>query len=86
MRACEPYLSNEPNLDEVLAAMLLRSGTPSPSPRRKVLSEVCWLFGNWVREQALTEGLQVVEASPRATLVERLLAPIMSSSRAAGGQ
>ena len=41
---------HEPDMDEVLGAMLARSGEQAPTPRQKVLSEVCWLFGNWVRE------------------------------------
>ena len=65
---------HEPDVDEVLAAMLARSGTPTP--RKKVTSEVCWLFGNWVRDQALAEGLPVLDAPPRATLDERVLAAI----------
>ena len=56
---------HEPDVDEVMAAMLARSGTPSPTPRKKVISKVCWLFGNWVRKQALAEGLPVVD-SPHA--------------------
>ena len=67
---------HEPDMDEILAAMLARSGRQNPTPRKKVLSEVCWLFGNWVREQALAEGLPVVDAPPRATLAERVLAAI----------
>lgn len=67
---------HEPDVDEVLAGMLARSGRQNPTPRKKVLSEVCWLFGNWVREQALAEGLPVVDAPPRATLTERVLAAI----------
>ena len=67
---------HEPDIDEVLAAMLARSGGQNPTTRQEVLSEVCWLFGNWVREQALAEGFPVVDAPPRATLAERVLAAI----------
>ena len=66
----------EPDVDEVLEAMLARSGTRSPTPRKRVISKVCWLFGNWVREQALIEGLPVVNAPPRSTLTERVLAAV----------
>ena len=71
---------HEPDMDEVLAAMRSRSGKLNATPRKegkgKGLSEVLWLFGNWVREQALAEGLPVVDAPPRATLAERVLAAI----------
>ena len=63
---------HEPDVDEVLAAMVARSGTITP--RKKVSSKVYWLFGHWVREQALAEGLPVVDAPPRGTLTERVLA------------
>ena len=36
--------------------------------------ETFWLFGNWVREQALLNGLPVVNVHPRASLAERVLA------------
>lgn len=67
---------HEPDIDEVLAAMLARSGKQEPTRRKRVLAEVCWLFGNWVREQAMAEGLPVVDARPRATLPKRVLAVI----------
>ena len=35
--------------------------------------ETFWLFGNWVREQALANGLAVVNVYPRASLAERVL-------------
>ena len=38
--------------------------------------ETFWLFGNWVREQALLNGLPVVDAHPRASLAERVLAAV----------
>ena len=44
--------------------------------RKRVLSEVCWLFGSWVREQAEAEGSPVVEARPHAMLAERVVAAI----------
>ncbi len=65
---------HEPDVDEVLAAMLARSGERSPTHLKKVISKVCWLFGNWVREQALAERLPMVTAPPRRTLTERVLA------------
>ena len=67
---------HEPDVDEILSAMAARSGRQKPSPGQHAGVEVHWLFGNWVREQALAEGLPVVEASPRATLAERVLAAI----------
>ena len=35
--------------------------------------ETFWLFGNWVREQALGKALPVVNVHPRNTLAERVL-------------
>ena len=35
--------------------------------------ETFWLFGNWVREQALENALPVVNVHPRNTLAERVL-------------
>ena len=35
--------------------------------------ETFWLFGNWVRKQALTNGLSVVNVYPRTSLAERVL-------------
>lgn len=67
---------HEPDAEEVLAAMLVRSGRQRPTRRQRVLSEVCWLFGNWVRKQAEAEVSPVVEARPRATLTKRVLAAI----------
>ena len=67
---------HEPDVEEVLSAMLTRSGRRRATRRKQVLSKVCWLFGNWVRDQAEAEGLSVVEARPRATLAERVLAAI----------
>ena len=64
----------ETDVDQVLSAMVARSGAKDPTPRKKVIAEVCWLFGIWVREQATVEGLPVVNAAPRGTLTERVLA------------
>lgn len=36
--------------------------------------ETFWLFGNWLREQALLNGLPVVDVYPRASLADRVLA------------
>ena len=69
---------HEPEMDAVLDAMLERSATRSPTPPRKSLSEVCWLFGNWVREQALAEVLPLVDARTRTTLADRVLEAIHS--------
>ncbi len=65
---------HEPDAGQVLAAMLARAGRDTP--RRRVTSKVFWLFGNWVREQALAEGMPVVDAPPRTTMTERVLAAI----------
>ena len=66
----------EPDADEVLAAMVARSG--GLTPRKKASSKFCWLLGNWVREEALDEGVPVIEASPHTTLAERVRAAIHS--------
>lgn len=63
---------HEPDLGEVLAAMQSRARVEEPTPRQKVLAEVCWRFGNWVRDQAASEGLPVIEARPKATLPDRV--------------
>ena len=36
--------------------------------------ETFWLFSNWLREQALLDGLPVVDVHPRASLADRVLA------------
>ena len=36
--------------------------------------ETFWLFGNWLREQAVLNGLPVVDVHPRASLADRVLA------------
>ncbi len=55
---------------EDLRAYLLSRGAQLPDHR----GETFWLFGNWVREQALANGLPVVNVHPRASLAERVLA------------
>ncbi len=67
---------HEPDVEEVLSAMLTRSRRQRATSRKQVLSEVCWLHGKWVREQAEAEGLPVVEARPHETLAERVLASL----------
>ena len=55
---------------EDLGTYLLSRGDPLTEHR----GETFWLFGNWVREQALANGLAVVNAHPQASLAERILA------------
>ena len=65
---------------EDLRAYLLSRGGQLPDHR----GETFWLFGNWVREQALANGLAVVNVYPRASLADRVLAAarqFTSSSR-----
>ena len=57
---------------EDLQAHLLSRGAQPRDHRGPVF----WLIGNWMREQALTNGLAVVNVQPRETLAERLLAAI----------
>ena len=73
-KAVQAVFVHEPNINEILAAMASRLGRSTPSTRQKAGVEAHWLFGNWLREQAIAEGLPLVEAAPRATLVERILA------------
>ena len=67
---------HEPDMDEIMATMLERSGSQAPTARIRTICEACWLIGNWVRKEALTEGLPVMDARPRSTLAERVLAAI----------
>ena len=55
---------------EDLQAYLLARGDHHTEHR----GETFWLFGNWVREQALANGIAVVNVHPRASLAERVLA------------
>ena len=55
---------------EDLVTYHLSRGDPLTEHR----GETFWLFGNWVREQALANGLAVVNVHPRASLAERVLA------------
>jgi hypothetical protein len=34
---------------------------------------MAWRYGNWIRDGARENGLPVVDARPRATLVDRIL-------------
>ena len=67
---------HEPEMDEVMASMIERSGTQGPRPRIELIAEACWLVGNWARESALAESLPVVYARPRERLADRVLAAI----------
>ena len=60
---------------EDLRAHLLSRGA---RPRHR--GETFWLIGNWMREQAETNGLAVVNVQPRATLAERVLGAIETGS------
>jgi len=66
---------HEPDVNQISETMAMRRGI-SPPTRRQKSSKVHWLFGNWLREQALAEGLPVVDAHPRETLADRVLASI----------
>ena len=69
---------HEPDMDKILATMLARSGSQVPTPRVKTICEASWLVGNRLREEALAEGLLIVDARPRLTLAERVLAAMDS--------
>lgn len=58
---------------EDLRSYLLSRGISKEGQIRDHRGETFWLFGNWVRAQALANGLPVVDAYPRASLAQRVL-------------
>lgn len=64
----------EPDLEALVANMLTRSSVAS-APDAALRNEVraSWLYGLWLREEALRHGLPVLEARPYATLLTRVL-------------
>jgi 2-phosphoglycerate kinase len=64
---------HEPDRDAVLTAMRERASVASATARQSVLAEVCWRFGMWLREEAISHRLMVIEARPRATLPTRIM-------------
>jgi 2-phosphoglycerate kinase len=63
----------EPDEDEVMASMVARQKRDHPSERQMRLAAMAWRYGNWIRDGARENGLPVVDARPRATLVDRIL-------------
>ena len=58
---------------EDLGAYLLSRQFPKGDQVRDHRGETFWLFGNWIREQAVANELPVVNVHPRDTLAERVL-------------
>ena len=58
---------------EELGTYLLSRKFPKGDQLRDHRGETFWLFGNWIREQALANGLAVVNVYPRGSLSERVL-------------
>jgi 2-phosphoglycerate kinase len=65
---------HEPLEAEVLASMVQRQRRTSPSERQLRLSAMAWRYGNWLRDGAQQHSLPVVDARPRDTLVDRIIA------------
>lgn len=57
-----------------LRSHLLSRGIWKEGQTRDHRGETFWLIGNWMREQALANGLAVVNVHPSDTLTERVLA------------
>jgi 2-phosphoglycerate kinase len=64
----------EREFDAVLDAMMARAGHPPRTNRRMRLTQMSWMYGEWMRAECARLSLPVVEARPRDTLVERVLA------------
>ncbi len=58
---------------EDLRSYLLSRGIWREGQVRDHRGETFWNIGNWIREQAMTHGLAVVNVHPRHTLAERVL-------------
>ena len=58
---------------EDLPSYLLSRKITKEGQIRDHRGETFWLFGNWIREQALATGLTVVNVYPRKSLAERVL-------------
>ena len=46
---------------------------PETLPRQRLGARVSWLYGNWLRDQALAHSIPVLDARPRESLRRRLL-------------
>jgi len=65
---------DEPLESDIMASMLERSKRTEPDARQLIVARVGWLYGNWIREQAQQHGVPIVNARPRETLVDRIIA------------
>jgi 2-phosphoglycerate kinase len=72
---------HEPEEASVLASMVERQNRTSPSERQLRLSAMAWRYGNWLREGARSRGIPVVDARPRHTLVDRIIAAIEGAAK-----
>jgi 2-phosphoglycerate kinase len=72
---------HEPEEAAVLASMVERQNRTSPSERQLRLSAMAWRYGNWLREGARSQGIPVVDARPRETLVDRIVEIIEGATK-----
>jgi 2-phosphoglycerate kinase len=71
--AARAVFLDETTEDELLAAIVTRSGRAEANRRQRVMAEVAVIYGAWLRDGAEGLGLPLVAARPRDTLVERIL-------------
>ncbi len=55
------------DVEAIFAAMTSRSARPYPAEIQRLLAELSWRHGRWLRETCGRLGLPVVEARPRAS-------------------
>jgi 2-phosphoglycerate kinase len=65
---------DEPLESDIMASILERSNRTEPDARQLIVARVAWLYGNWIRQQANQQGVPLVAARPRETLVGRIIA------------
>jgi 2-phosphoglycerate kinase len=67
---------HEPEPAHVLAAMMTRGRWLDPTDRQRQIAQGSWSYGNWLAGECRRLGVPLVEARPRETLVDRMLAAI----------
>jgi 2-phosphoglycerate kinase len=64
----------EPDLEALVANMLIRSADASTADAElRNYARASWLYGMWLRDEALRHRLPVLEARPYGTLLSRVL-------------